>query len=291
MTTVRRHMLNALGKLFAEDNLVVIRNEGGLASQIGFWALGHELSGLGYDVKFDNSWFRSNGMDLNGRFPRNLDFPKAFPSLNLVEASKFERTVLKKLNNFTEGDPTTVMAPAYLGGFYDRWKLVVKHQKLLTESFSPDDSYFSKEDLELLEQIKREPNMCGVHVRRGDLSNDHQHYGKALGPDYFTRAIAEVGARHEETTYYFFSDEPDWVKENIGRSLGTETSYVVVDNNGSDRGFVDLYLLSQCQSFVSSQGAFGKYARLLGDPSRLIIEPSSHALFSKDDKNVIVLNV
>ena len=81
------------------------------------------------------------------------------------------------------------------------------------------------------------------------------------------------------------------MKLNIIRNLGSETSYFVVENNGSDRGFVDLYLMSRCQSFVSSQGAFGKYARLLGDPSRLIVEPSSHALFSKNDGNVIVLDV
>ena len=291
MTILHRQMLNVLDKVFAEENLIVIRNEGGLASQIAFWALGHELTNLGYQVKFDNSWFRYNGLDLNGKFPRNFDFSKAFPSLNLVEASKFERVVLKTVNNFTEGDPSTVKAPAYLGGFYDRWKLVVKHQKHLTENFSPEASYFSKEDLQLLEQINREPNTCGVHVRRGDLSKDHQHYGKALGADYFTRALNKIESRHEDTTFLFFSDEPEWVKQNIIRKLSSETSHFVVDNNGSDRGFVDLYLMSRCQSFVSSQGAFGKYARLLGDPSRLIIEPSSHALFDKNDETVIVLDV
>jgi hypothetical protein len=65
----------------------------------------------------------------------------------------------------------------------------------------------------------------------------------------------------------------------------------VIDENGSDRGYVDLYLLSQCRTFISSQGGFAKFARLLGDPSRLIIEPSSRAIFDESDENVIVLQV
>ncbi|MFX0542559.1 hypothetical protein ACEWPM_012605 [Roseovarius sp. S4756] len=192
MKITHRYVLKALNIVLADDNLIVIRNEGGLASQIGFWALGYEFTLLGYKVKFDNSWFKSNGLDINGLFPRNLDFPKAFPSLQMVEASKFERFALKKINNFREGDFDDLVVPAYLGGFYDRWALVQKHQEHLYESFSPDDAYFTETDLKVLTQINQNESACGVHVRRGDLAKDHQHYGKSLSEDYFIRAIDEI---------------------------------------------------------------------------------------------------
>ncbi|PVA11118.1 hypothetical protein DC366_04980 [Pelagivirga sediminicola] len=291
MTTFHRNLLKALNRVLADKNLAVIRNEGGLASQIAFWALGYEFAQLGYKVKFDNSWFKASGLDINGLFPRNFDFPKAFPSLSIDEASVFERFILKKLNNFREGDLNDVTAPVYLGGFYDRWKLVQKHREHLYENFSPDSVYFSEKDIEILAQIKRDENSCGVHVRRGDLASDHPDYGKSLQADYFLRAIDEIRTRRKDPCFYFFSDEPEWIKSNIVENLGPEIRHVVVDSNGSDRGFIDLYLMSRCHSFISSQGAYGKYARILGDPSRLIIEPSSQALFDKDDANVIVLEV
>ncbi len=296
MNIIHQHVLKALNIIFADKNLIVVRNEGGLASQIAFWALGYEFTQLGYKVKFDNSWFKTNGLDINGLFPRNLDFPKAFPHLQLAEASLFERFTLRKLNNFREGDLDEIVTPVYLGGFYnggsyDRWKLVQKYQKKLFENFSPSDVYFSKRDVEVLAQIEQGANACGVHVRRGDLAKDNRDYGKALDADYFLRAVDEIKSRHEYTCFYFFSDEPQWVKSNIVENLGPEVRHVVIDENGSDRGFVDLYLMSRCHSFISSQGAFGKFARVLGDPSRLIVEPSSRAIFDKSDENVIVLEV
>ncbi len=296
MIHANRHILKALRVFLGEDNLVVIRNEGGLASQIAFWALGHEFTQLGFNVKFDNSWFKSHGLDINGRFARNLDFPKAFPDLELPEASRLQSFVLRKLNNVREGNLDDIATPVYLGGFYDggsydRWNLVQKYQSYLFEKFAPGEEYFTERDIEILEKIERDENACGVHVRRGDLANDHRDYGKSVGQEYFLQAVEKMRSLNENTCFYFFSDEPDWIKANIANRLGPDVPHVVVDDNGSDRGFMDLYLMSRCRSFISSQGAFAKYARILGDPTRLIIEPSSRALFDGKDKNVIVLPV
>ena len=142
MTHFNRYILRALNVMLGEDNLVVIRNEGGLASQIAFWALGHEFTQLGFNVRFDNSWFKSHGLDIDGRFPRNFDFPKAFPDLEFIEASPFERFVLRKLNNVREGNLDHIATPVYLGGFYDggsydRWNLFKNIKGVCLKSLIP----------------------------------------------------------------------------------------------------------------------------------------------------------
>ena len=42
-----------------EDNLIIVRVDGGIASQIGFVALGKAFEEKGYQVKYDLSWFET----------------------------------------------------------------------------------------------------------------------------------------------------------------------------------------------------------------------------------------
>jgi hypothetical protein len=63
-----------------------------------------------------------------------------------------------------------------------------------------------------------------------------------------------------------------------------------VTGNGSDKGYIDLYLMSKCDSFITSQGSLGKYARLLRSDDALIIEPSSKVMFENELlENVVIL--
>ena len=41
-----------------KDNLIIIRVDGGIASQIGFVALGKAFEEKGYQVKYDLSWLK-----------------------------------------------------------------------------------------------------------------------------------------------------------------------------------------------------------------------------------------
>lgn len=61
--------------------------DGGISSQIAFWALGYELELHGFNVKCDLSWFRENGLDADWKQVRNFDFCKALPNLKMAEAS------------------------------------------------------------------------------------------------------------------------------------------------------------------------------------------------------------
>lgn len=42
-------------------------------------------------------------------------------------------------------------------------------------------------------------------------------------------------------------------------------NYSVVDINGSDKGYMDLYLISHCKHQITSKGTLGKYGALLDD--------------------------
>ncbi len=63
--------------------------------------------------------------------------------------------------------------------------------------------------------------------------------------------------------FYFFSDEPDWVRDELIPQLYlTEGNCKIVDINGSDKGYMDLFLIARCKHQITSKGTLGKYGAL-----------------------------
>ena len=278
----------ALNGVFFETDLVVLKVDGGISSQIIFYALGYELVVRGYNVKYDLSWFQTDGLDKSGSHVRNFDFLKAFPNFEFSEASNQEIIFCKSLQNHKSGDPLNLQPPVYINGYFQsRWDCFKKHRKIFEQNFKPPKKFFIKNDLDILEDFQKSKLSCGVHVRRGDLSNYNRHYGSPLETGYFLQAMHHIHEMNPSAKFYFFSDEPDWVKENILKLLGTKLDFRIVEGNGPDRGFIDLFLLSQCDTIVSSQGSFGIMARMLSqDPEKLIFMPSSKPKIYCDDDNI-----
>ena len=84
-------------------DLVIIRVDGGIASQISFVALGLEFESRGYKVKYDLSWFdefgngiynEQNGYDRSYNIA--FDIPKAFPDIKYEIASRDEIEIYRK---------------------------------------------------------------------------------------------------------------------------------------------------------------------------------------------------
>ncbi|AWI34727.1 hypothetical protein [Helicobacter apodemus] len=85
------------------DNLVIIRVDGGICSQISFVALGSAFEAKGYEVQYDLSWFEEQGIGAynpsNGYdkvYNVSFDIPKAFPTLPIKIAEKTEAKHYKR---------------------------------------------------------------------------------------------------------------------------------------------------------------------------------------------------
>lgn len=75
---------------------------------------------------------------------------------------------------------------------------------------------------------------------------------------YFINVCEDLNG--QDTVFFFFSEEPQWVLEHIIPFTSVRSKVV---NNSSFYGYRDLYLLSQCRCIVKSQGSFGEYAYML----------------------------
>ena len=266
-------------KLTAPEVVYVI--DGGICSQMHQYLLGNIFKGKGFKVSADLVFYKEWGLDMNRKFVRNFDLLKAFPYLEMETASErkagfYRRKFMyignntyERVNDFSFLDKRP---PVYLGGYYhwqpELWLPAFK------KTFHVDISVLDKTNTDIYNQIKEQPCPVAVHVRRGDLVQELRAYGKTATADYFKKAIAYFKEKENDVFFYFFSDEPVWVRETLMPTLGiADDKYRVVDVNGSDKGYMDLFLISGCRHQITSKGTLGKYGALLGaeDDGRTVI--------------------
>lgn len=273
-----------------EKDLIVVRVDGGICSQINFIALGYAVGkalGGKVRVKYDLSWFRDNGKDFNGRFVRNWDFPATFPDLPVEEATEEEIAAVKRrraLDCSEISDLAYITAPAYLEGYPKGCFNRPGCRELFSKGFRPA---LDAASAAVADEIAAGP-ACAVHVRRGDLSVASLAYGVPCSPKYFSKAIKIVRALEPKVKFYFFSDEPDYVRNELLPALPPDVNGRIVQGNGSDKGYLDLALISKCGYVVASIGSLGIYGAFLGGGTLVTPKYSLECLQAMD--NVIYLN-
>lgn len=271
------NLLHRLGRITPQ---VIIRVDGGVSSQMHFFLLGDWLRrNRGMDVAYDLIWFKECGMDIDGRFARNFDLLRLCPDLKFPIARNNLKTSLYRLLYKHIGDPfaspkvwQNIKAPAYLDGYYgvddDFYSSMREVFKLAP--IDADDWNISTHN-----EISNSRNAVGMHVRRGDLTREVPTYGHPASTVYFKRAVeymqSELG---KEIPFYIFSDEPEWVKTELLPIL-PQGNYIILDHNGSDKGYLDLWLIIACRHFITSTGSFGKFGALLNPNPGIIILPNN----------------
>jgi hypothetical protein len=108
------------------------------------------------------------------------------------------------------------------------------------------DSNLDARSLECLETIKHTQNPVAIHVRRGDFA---MHDGNLLlTADYYNRSISALESRLNEPTFFVFSDDMAWCRNN----LRAASSLHFVDWNSERESFKDMHLASCCRHFILS---------------------------------------
>lgn len=252
---------------------IIIKMDGGICSQMHFYMLGKALGEkCGCRVYYDIDWFNYCGRDTAGSPNRNFDLLKAFPQLDFCRAKGLWKRMyitsfwaeIGKGSNYDQIFETgSITHPAYLDGyFHESDSLFLKYYR---DTFKTDCSLLPEENLKILERIgqnDKETESCSIHIRRGDLSVYNSVYGNPVSVDYIAEAAKLLKQRVPGVKFFIFSDDPEWVRQNIVTSL-SKYEVEVVDANSADNGWRDLLLMSRCRHHITSQGSMGKYAAML----------------------------
>lgn len=107
----------------------------------------------------------------------------------------------------------------------------------------------------------RESESVGLHVRRGVRVG----YGTTVPTEYYQRAIDEFA--NEDVTFFVFSVDPDWVRENLNfPSTPTFVDYTHPDGGGvTPRAYEYFELLRQCDHKIISNSTFSWWPAWLNE--------------------------
>lgn len=127
----------------------------------------------------------------------------------------------------------------------------------------------SEKNLVVKQKILHE-NSVSIHVRRGDYLSSYYKdwYWHLQDTDYYKKAIEYVKDRYEDCTYYVFSDDIEWCKDNLAID-----NACFIDWNKDDDCFYDMYLMSFAKVNIIANSTFSFWGAYLNRNSKLTIYP------------------
>jgi hypothetical protein len=127
----------------------------------------------------------------------------------------------------------------------------------------------SGRNLDMLRMIRNAENSVSIHMRRGDYTLQAEG-NVALAVDYYARAIGEFKAALRDPTFFVFSDDIAFARENLGGNV----SAVFIDHNGPSSAHEDLRLMSSCRHHVIANSTFSWWGAWLNPANdKIVIAP------------------
>lgn len=237
---------------------MIVRLTGGLGNQMFLYAFGRAV-GLDRGLQTEYYFGRST-------WDYALDPYKAH--IQLVNQPVHTPKYVEPVFAF---DPNVYTTPPdiYYNGYFQSEKYFKKHEATIREELSLKTPV--REHVSDLALQMRSENSVFIHVRLGDyMKPGTKEFHGSLPWEYYRAAKRHVEERVSQPKYYFFSDEPETVRQMFytNFSLGREG---VID------GFTqheDLYLMRNCRHGIGANSTFSWWANWLGDyPGRVCVAP------------------
>ena len=109
-----------------------------------------------------------------------------------------------------------------------------------------------------------------IHIRRGDYYSPQ--YIKKLGGtcpvSYYNHAINYIKFQKPNATFFVFSDDINWVKENL-----SIPSPIYVDWNIGKDSYIDMFLMTNCFYAIIANSTFSYWGATLGRKKEIVIYP------------------
>lgn len=267
--------------------MIIVKLNGGLGNQLFQYALGRHLAEL-HQTKLvlDNSFFQSNKertYELSNFNIKELFVPRSELRKVPVITNKAKqrllngfrkvfspyRLIVEKQFNY---DPQILISPdnSCLEGCWQTEKYFKAITPIIYQEFTIKNK-LKDFTIELANQISQTLSIS-LHIRRGDYvtnSVTNQYHG-VCSLEYYRQAVNLITEKHCNPHFYIFSDDPDWVAENIRLEYPT----VYVTHNGIERAYEDLYLMSLCKHNIVANSSFSWWGAWLNQNiDKMVIAP------------------
>lgn len=157
----------------------------------------------------------------------------------------------------------------FLSGSFESARYFIEYKETIKKEFTTVHPPVEK-NLHLYEIIKNNNSVC-LSVRRGDFASNETKYRSVhdlngvCKKEYFMAAIEKAKELIKNPTFVMFSDDIEWVRNNI--DTGCQTFY----EDGTDPVWEKLRLMSMCKNFILSNSTFSWWAQFLSNNDKKIV--------------------
>ncbi|MDM0104001.1 alpha-1,2-fucosyltransferase [Variovorax sp. J22R24] len=164
--------------------------------------------------------------------------------------------------------------PLHIEGYWQSEKYFLDCRRILLAELSPKLP-LEPENAAIANKISSTDSIS-LHVRRGDYaSNEVVNRVHGIVPlDYYRRAVSLLEARLANPHIFVFSDDHEWVQENLHFSA----PMTFVKTNNSDRGFRDIQLQSMCRHHITANSSFSWWGAWLNPRRDKVVIAPTHWL-------------
>lgn len=267
--------------------MITMRIKGGLGNQLFQYAAAYALANrlnqpFGFNPSFSNN-MTPRGYKLSylktecDRIVKDDELPY---KVNFLK-KKYPNKLLRVMNHHK----TNCGKYAYWIETRDEWQpnfFKIDYPNIYVDGYFQSQDYFKEYRESLLKQFlpSYEPeiafidaqkkihlcNSVAVHVRRSDFTKDGHAYHYLLDKDYYISAVSFMKAKLETPTFFWFSDDINWVKHNIGDNK----DFVFVNIQTPHCDIDDMMLMKSCKHIITANSTFSWWAAWLNENNSAI---------------------
>lgn len=260
----------------------VIRMTAGLANRMFQYAYYQYLTEHGIDAYVDNSYkpkkYTFENIEWNRIF-KNAPIRQAPKSLilrlgggyDLISRIRIHFSIFSKVYmypNFSAIDYTEIKDDCYLICLFAHKKISESIRNIILEKyeFTP---FSDKKNIELQREMESSESIA-IHFRKGI---DYMQLPKIQGTcpiEYYEKAIDIIKQKVKNPKFYVFTDNHQWVKDNIHG-----IDYILVDNPVEGWGnHFDMQLMSCCKHNIIANSTYSWWGAYLNkNPEKTVIMP------------------
>lgn len=270
--------------------MLLVKLTGGLGNQMFQYSFAKALQAKGYEVKLDISTFET--YTLHGGFGLehySITIPIASKDELLPYKTNFLTKIGRKLNISHKklmGEKTLLFQKELLSppnntslyGYFQSEKYFNTIRDTILDDFilkAPLSPYSAS----MKKTIQSLSNTASIHIRRGDYITDSKanKFHGICGLNYYEEAISLLESKFKEMHYFIFSDDIEWVKNNLAPENCT-----YIDNTSPYIPHEDIYLMSLCHHNIIANSSFSWWGAWLNQNSKkMVIAPKK---WFADDK-------
>ncbi len=276
--------------------MIITKLKGGLGNQMFQYAFGRRMAIQNKDVlKLDIAGLQQTAADTK------RDYALGVFAIDAQIAGPEETTRIRYTYGLLSKAVRFIQAKVFRKFYvqYD-YEITTRTGDLYLDGFFQDERYFKdiestiRSELTLREQmselarqasnkIATSKNSVSIHIRRGDYVTDARTnaYHGTCGLEYYTDALKVLQDKIGPCSFFVFSDDIAWAKENMNIENVTYVSSPEI------RDYEELILMSLCSHNIIANSSFSWWGAWLNEnPEKIVVAP--HRWTARSTNNDII---